>query len=99
MRRMAASAMLLATSPIFAALIIQNWDTILEKNWSFRESMKAQFRFETFNTFNHPNFYAPGNTTYSGCDTNASTTCSPGFGEITAAFPGRIIQFAGKFYW
>ncbi len=22
--------------------------------------MRAQFRFETFNSFNHPNFYAPG---------------------------------------
>jgi hypothetical protein len=77
----------------------QNWDTNLEKNWSFGESMRAQFRFETFNSFNHPNFYAPGNTTYSGCDPNATSTCSPGFGQISAAFPGRIVQFAGKFYW
>jgi len=78
----------------------QNWDTVLEKNWTFKESMRAQFRFETFNTFNHPDFYAPGagSTSYSGCDPNA-TGCASSFGQITNAFPGRIIQWAGKFYW
>ncbi len=37
----------------------QNWDTALEKNWLFSEAMRIQFRFETFNTFNHPNLYTP----------------------------------------
>ena len=69
-----------------------NWDTALEKNWSIRESMRAQFRFETFNSFNHPNFYAPG-------PGNMSLYSPGSFGEITTAFPGRIVQFAGKFYW
>ncbi|HEY1649839.1 MAG TPA: carboxypeptidase-like regulatory domain-containing protein [Terracidiphilus sp.] len=79
----------------------QDWDTALEKNWIFHESMRAQFRFETFNTFNHPNYYAPeaGSTSYSGCDPNASSTCASSFGQITNAFPGRVIQWAGKFYW
>ncbi len=79
----------------------QDWDTVLEKNWTFKESMRAQFRLETFNTFNHPNFYAPGAgaTSYSGCDPNASSSCSSGFGQITNSFPGRIVQWAGKFYW
>jgi hypothetical protein len=78
----------------------QDWDTALEKNWTFKESMRAQFRFETFNTFNHPSFYAPeaGSTYYSGCDPNAGG-CASSFGQITAAFPGRIVQWAGKFYW
>jgi hypothetical protein len=78
----------------------QDWDTVLEKNWTFGESMRAQFRFETFNTFNHPDFYAPGagSTSYSGCDPNA-TGCASSFGQITNAFPGRIVQWAGKFYW
>jgi len=70
----------------------QNWDTALEKNWSIRETMRAQFRFETFNSFNHPNFYAPG-------PGNMSLYSPGSFGEITTAFPGRIVQFAGKFYW
>ena len=79
----------------------QNWDTALEKNWTIRETMRAQFRFETFNSFNHPNFYSPGagNTNYPGCDPNTNSACTPGFGEITTAFPGRKVQFAGKFYW
>jgi len=70
----------------------QNWDTVLEKNWLFGESMRAQFRFETFNTFNHPNFYAPG-------PGNMSLYSPSSFGLITTAFPGRIVQIAGKFYW
>lgn len=70
----------------------QDWDTALEKNWLFMESMRAQFRFETFNTFNHPNFYAPG-------PGNMSLYSPGSFGQITTAFPGRIVQIAGKFYW
>ena len=70
----------------------QNWDTVLEKNWAIRETMKAQFRFETFNSFNHPNFYAPG-------PGNMSLYNPGSFGLIGSAFPGRIVQFAGKFYW
>jgi hypothetical protein len=79
----------------------QNWDTALEKNWNFRESMRVQFRFETFNTFNHPNFYAPGagSTVYGGCDPNADKGCNSSFGQITSAFPARSVQWAGKFYW
>ena len=67
----------------------QNWDSILEKNWSFKSSMKAQFRFESYNTFNHVSLYAPSNTTIG----------TPGFGTITEAFEPRVVQLAGKFYW
>jgi hypothetical protein len=70
----------------------QNWDTALEKNWSFKEAMRAQFRFETFNSFNHPNFYAPG-------PGNANLGSQGSFGLITTAFQPRVVQFAGKFYW
>jgi len=79
----------------------QNWDTAIEKNWLFRESMRAQFRAELYNTFNHPNFYSPqfGGTSYTGCDPNASSSCGSAFGQITGAFPSRTIQLAGKFYW
>jgi hypothetical protein len=69
-----------------------NWDSALEKNWSFGERMRAQFRFETFNSLNHPNFYAPS-------PGNMSLYSPAIFGEITQAFPGRIVQLAGKFYW
>ena len=79
----------------------QNWDTALEKNWKFGESMRVQFRFETFNTFNHPNFYAPeaGATAYQGCDPNGGTGCTSNFGTITQTFAPRNVQWAGKFYW
>jgi hypothetical protein len=79
----------------------QNWDIALEKNWRFRESMRLQFRFETFNSFNHPNFYAPeaGATAFQGCDPNGDTGCTSSFGTITQAFAPRNVQWAGKFYW
>ena len=77
----------------------QDWDTALEKNWTFKESMRAQFRFETFNTFNHPSLYSPSGTGYSGCDPNSTSACNSNFGQITQAFAPRSIQWAGKFYW
>ncbi|WP_263366535.1 TonB-dependent receptor domain-containing protein [Edaphobacter bradus] len=80
----------------------QNWDTAILKNWRFRESMRLQFRAELFNTFNHPQFYAPqfGGETYTGCDPNSGTPgCASSLGQITNAFPARTVQFAGKFYW
>jgi len=76
----------------------QDWDTALEKNWNFKDNMRAQFRLETFNTFNHPSFYTP-NGGYSGCDPNGSSPCSSGLGTITNSFPARIVQWAGKYYW
>jgi Carboxypeptidase regulatory-like domain len=79
----------------------QNWDTALEKNWAIHDTMRVQVRFETFNTFNHPNFYAPsaGATVWGGCDPNADAGCGSTLGQITSAFPARSVQWAGKFYW
>jgi hypothetical protein len=79
----------------------QEWDTVLDKNFYFREQMRFQFRLETYNTFNHPNFYAPeaGATGWGGCDPNGSTGCASGFGTITQTFAPRSVQWAGKFYW
>jgi hypothetical protein len=65
-----------------------NWDMGLEKWWNFTETKRLQFRFELFNSFNHPNFFTP--------DTNLGDS---NFGTITAAYPARSLQFAGKFYW
>jgi hypothetical protein len=78
----------------------QDWDTSLDKNWQFKETMRAQFRLETYNTFNHPNFYSPSGTGYGGCDPIANpTSCASNFGQITNTFPSRNVQLAGKFYW
>jgi Carboxypeptidase regulatory-like domain/TonB dependent receptor len=77
----------------------QDWDTSLDKNWNLPAGMRAQFRLETFNTFNHPNFYSPSGTGYGGCDPNTDASCPAGFGKITNTFPSRTLQIAGKFYW
>ena len=51
----------------------------------FREGQLLDFRAETFNIFNQSNFYYP--------DTNRSNGT---YGQISAAFPARQIQFAAK---
>ena len=60
----------------------ENWDTSLYKNILVRERVNVQFRAETFNTFNTPEFAGP-NTAYGGAS----------FGQITsqANFP-RYLQ-------
>jgi hypothetical protein len=60
----------------------------LEKSWNFTETMRFQFRFELFNSFNHPNFFVP--------DSNLGDAS---FGTINNAYPARSLQFAGKFYF
>lgn len=37
----------------------QHVDLSLFKDFSFTERLKGEFRFETFNAFNHPNFFVP----------------------------------------
>ena len=58
-----------------------NFDFSLIKNFSFSEQRYIQLRLETFNSFNHPNFDLPGHA-----------LGGPGFGVISSADPGRIIQ-------
>lgn len=78
----------------------QNWDFALMKNWILPKETRLQFRAEMYNAFNHPQFYNP-NTNYSGCDPNGSGggACISSFGAITATYPAREVQFAGKYYW
>ncbi|HEY6341466.1 MAG TPA: carboxypeptidase regulatory-like domain-containing protein [Candidatus Acidoferrum sp.] len=64
----------------------QQWDFSAIKTIPIHESMNLQFRAEIFNIFNNVNFKLPNN------DIN-----SPGFGQIVAAQPGRIVQLALKF--
>jgi hypothetical protein len=65
-----------------------NWDMGLQKWWNITETKRFQFRFELFNSFNHPNFFVP--------DSNLGDTS---FGVINSAYPARSVQFAGKFYF
>jgi hypothetical protein len=64
----------------------QQWDFSAIKTIPIHERMSLQFRGEIFNIFNNVNFELPNN------DIN-----SPGFGQIVAAQPGRIVQLALKF--
>jgi hypothetical protein len=48
---------------IFRDTGFRNVDLSISKNFRFGERMKVQFRVETFNIFNHPNFANPNGAT------------------------------------
>jgi hypothetical protein len=62
-----------------------NFDLSLARNFSLPREKSLQFRVETFNTLNHPNFLAPGVVVNTGT-----------FGTISAANAPRDIQLALK---
>jgi hypothetical protein len=57
-----------------------NVDLSVSKSFKFGERLKAQFRVETFNIFNHPNFANPFGSTN-------------GYGQGAFADPSAIGQF------
>jgi len=65
---------------IFRDTGFHNVDLSVSKSFKFGERMKAQFRVETFNIFNHPNFANP----------NGGTS---GYGQGAFADPSAIGQF------
>jgi hypothetical protein len=79
-----------------------DWDLALLKNfslfWFGGERSTLQFRWETFNSFNHPQ--------WSGVNVSCSAVTPPGQacsgsdnignGEVSSAYPPRIMQFALK---
>jgi hypothetical protein len=67
---------------------LQQWDFSAFKNIPIHESTSLQFRAELFNIFNHANFRLPNND-----------ISSPGFGQISEALPGRLVQLALKVYF
>jgi hypothetical protein len=66
-----------------------NFDIALAKSFPLTESKALQFRFETFNTFNHTQFFGP--VAVDG-DINSAQ-----FGQIVNAAPPRLMQLALKF--
>ncbi len=67
---------------------INQLDASLLKDFRFRESMFAEFRFETFNALNHASFAAPA----------VSSATSSSFGTITSqANSARTVQLGGRF--
>ena len=73
-----------------------NLDIALAKTLAFRERVKAEFRLEAFNVFNHTEFYnpgcSPGVNGIPAC--NLLTTASGNLGQITATYDPRILQIA-----
>ena len=73
-----------------------NWDLALFKNFPIREALRCQFRWETYNTWNHSQF--------NGVDTTArfdpqGNQVNNRLGELISARPARIMQFALRFYF
>jgi Carboxypeptidase regulatory-like domain/TonB dependent receptor-like, beta-barrel/TonB-dependent Receptor Plug Domain len=65
-----------------------NTDAALLKTFTLPESLRMEFRLETFNTFNQVNFANPN-----------STATSAQFGKLTSAHAGREPQLALKLLW
>jgi hypothetical protein len=86
-----------------------NWDLAMLKNftapWFKGEHSTVQFRWETYNTFNHPEWQGIsagcGSTTPLGASCGYQTidgkTYNLGRGDVSSAWPQRIMQFALKF--
>ena len=67
---------------------VENFDIALSKDVSLGESKLLQFRLETFNTFNHAQFFGPAAV-------NGEIT-SPAFGQVVGAAAPRLVQAAVK---
>jgi hypothetical protein len=78
----------------FFAPNFSNVDLSLFKEIPIHESMRLQFRVETFNSFNHASFAAPNSFWAPGGQGS--------FGFVTSALPNtnpRNIQLGLKFYF
>jgi hypothetical protein len=73
-----------------------NWDISLIRNFTFaHDKSTLQFRVETFNTFNHPQW--SGINTSCGSESPDGAACAGnGFGEVTSAYQSRVIQLGLK---
>jgi hypothetical protein len=63
-----------------------NFTTSLYKSFAMTERAHLELRFESFNTFNHTEFY----------NFNASLNSSQ-FGQITSTWDPRVLELGGKF--
>lgn len=73
------------------------WDLSLIKNTGLTESTRLQMRFEFFNAFNRPQYFAPNVTFVPGAV--GAPTGSPAFGRITQAGDARQIQLGLKLFF
>jgi hypothetical protein len=66
-----------------------NTDLALRKSFRFSESRALEFRLETFNIFNHTQFFGPAAVN--------GDISSAQFGQVVKAAPPRLLQLALKF--
>ena len=67
---------------------VNNWDTGFFKNFTITEQIRVQFRFESFNTWNHTQWGVP-----------IRAVADNRFGQIVSTRPARINQLGLKFLW
>lgn len=70
---------------------MDNYDMALAKTLALNESKSLLFRIESFNTFNHAQFFGPASV--DGNISNLGTT----FGHVVSSLPGRVLQLTAKF--
>ena len=70
---------------------INNWDIGVFKNFYVSERLSVQFRWESFNTFNH--------TQWNHLNLQRNVTATTLFGQITGARDARVNQMGLKILW
>ncbi len=70
---------------VFRGPAFKDVDFAIVKNTKIRERLNIQFRMDAFNLFNRVNLYNP-----------IGNMGSPQFGQSTAAFPARQLQYGLK---
>jgi Carboxypeptidase regulatory-like domain/TonB dependent receptor len=70
---------------------MDNYDMALAKTVAISESKSLLLRIETFNTFNHAQFFGPASV--DGNIGDLGTT----FGQVVSAAPARVMQVTAKF--
>jgi hypothetical protein len=68
---------------------MDNWNIALLKQTHIDESKVLEFRLETFNTFNHPQFF--------GANSVDGNINDPTFAQVISAMPPRLVQVSLKF--
>jgi hypothetical protein len=75
---------------------LNNWDMALLKDTMIKEGMNLEFRAELFNAFNHAQFNLPDGNITDSQTISPDTGRLQGFGTISTANPGRIMQLSLK---
>jgi hypothetical protein len=74
---------------------LTNFDTALFKNFPMKDKATVQFRLETYNTLNHPEFNAvSGAAVFANANSASTPQTSSGFGQISSSAHPRYLQLA-----